>query len=43
MKLDDKETDAKFWETLPGLDEVHLRLNQVEILRVGILTTNDYA
>ena len=35
VKLDDKETDSKFWETLPGLDEVHLCFNQVQVLEVG--------
>ena len=35
VELDDKQTDPEFRETLPSLDEVHLRLNQVQVLDVG--------
>ena len=40
MKLDHKEGDAELGKALPGLDEVHLGLNQVQILHVGVRLEN---
>ena len=36
VEPDDEERDAVVRQRLPGLDEVHLRLHQVQVLDVGV-------
>ena len=36
VELDDEEAGAELGQALPGLDEVHLGLDQVEVLDVGV-------
>ena len=36
VELDDKEAGAELGQALPRLDEVHLGLDQVEVLDVGV-------
>ncbi len=43
VELDHKEGDSIVWERLPGLDEVHLGLEQVQILDVGVSLQNALA
>ena len=36
MEPDDKEADPILRQALPGSDEVHLCLQQVEVLHIGV-------
>ena len=36
MEPDDKEADPVLGQALPGSDEVHLCLQQVEVLHIGV-------
>jgi hypothetical protein len=36
VEADNKEADPVVWEGLPGLDEVHFGLEEVEVLHIGV-------